>query len=436
MSEYDEAAVRERVSSARLRVMARLPFFGHLLAKVEVEVTEGIQIAAITPGRKILVNPHWVISTTMPELAATLVHETLHAALLVWERQGSRDVRVGGMSLWNVAHDYVINLLIRVMKEDELLDPGLWEPKGLIDHRFDGMAAEEVYTVLLKELSQSPKPSPKGGGSKGGGGKKKPGQGGGGQQQQQGQQQGPAWVKDVHTSHDDVKGKGSQSQDAAEKAAETEFWKVALVEAAQVQEQRKGKGSLPGTLQNVINELLDPRVPWGEVLSRWVGANGHRSDFSYSRPSRRSESCGEILPSMVKHGCADVVVLWDTSGSMNGREVTIMSEVIGIADELGLSLRVVCCDTQITADVDDVQEPEDVPWAGGGGSDFRPAFERLREEMFDGVVIAFTDGWIDVPREKPVDLKGCLWVIWEGDADPTGGRWGEVLFVDQKGYAK
>ena len=113
-----------------------------------------------------------------------------------------------------------------------------------------------------------------------------------------------------------------------------------------------------------------------------------------------------------------------------------MSEVIGIVDELGLSLRVICCDTHVTSDVSDVEEPEDVLWSGGGGSDFRPAFARLDEEAFDGVVVAFTDGWIDVPQEKPVDLKGCLWVIWEGDADPTGGRWGEVLYVDKDGYAK
>ena len=53
--------------------------------------------------------------------------------------------------------------------------------------------------------------------------------------------------------------------------------------------------------------------------------------------------------------------------------------------------------------------------------------------MTEGVCVAFTDGYISVPSSKPSLLKDCLWVIGEHDTDPTGGRWGEVLRVNDDG---
>ena len=180
------SAAKERVSGIRFRVMSKLPFFGHLMSKLEVVITDKVPIAAVTPGRKILLNPEWVMATTDEELAATMVHEVLHAALLVWKRQGERKVVVtsgsGPVTLWNVAHDYAINLLIRDFPDPErlLLDPALWKPKGLIDDRFVKMSAEENYDLLLSELSE--KDAEKGPGA--------PGQGEGNGP--------PGWVKEIY----------------------------------------------------------------------------------------------------------------------------------------------------------------------------------------------------------------------------------------------
>ena len=68
--------------------------------------------------------------------------------------------------------------------------------------------------------------------------------------------------------------------------------------------------------------------------------------------------------------------------------------------------------------------------AGGGGSNFIPAFDRLDEERNDSVVIAFTDGYINVPATMPESLKGVVWVLTQGGCDPTKGKWGHVLRLD------
>jgi predicted metal-dependent peptidase len=63
---------------------------------------------------------------------------------------------------------------------------------------------------------------------------------------------------------------------------------------------------------------------------------------------------------------------------------------------------------------------------------FHPAFERLDDEQYDGVVVSFTDGYIDVPATKPHNIKAVLWVIGAHDTDPTGGKWGEVLNMNDE----
>jgi predicted metal-dependent peptidase len=305
-------------------------------------------------------------------------------------------------------------------------------PKGgLLDRKYEGWSAEEIYDDVLDQVIKNGKGKGKGEGDGSGGtiivpkgswgdsdmrddlGKK--GQGDG-----EGEGDGPP-----------VPGQGRSE---SENRAHDTYWKVAIVEAAQIHEKQNGRGTLPAGLQKLIDEITDPKISWVDVLSRWVGENGRRADFTYRRPARRSDAIGEILPAMQKHGVDDLVVLWDTSGSMGGRETEILSEVIGICEDLSMALRVICCDAAVHSDQSDVEHPDDVNVKGGGGSDFTPAFDLLHEEGYDGVVVAFTDGYIGVPSVKPPHLRDVLWVLWQArDVDPTGGKWGETLIVDKDG---
>jgi len=421
-----DESVRERIAIVRTKLLSKVPFMGHLCLKLEPIEMEEIPTMGVTQCRKLFYNPTFVSGLTDPELAGVLCHETLHLALLCFERQGSRHMRVnGGISLWNVAHDYAINQLIVDFKSGFLQLP----KGGLQDNKYRGVSAEEIYNLLRQEASDNEQGQGESGeqGEQG----ESDGKGKAGTQQGEGQIDLPsdAW------GHDDMK-KGSKALSEAEKRAEDSKWKVALVEAAHIHKTKmKERGVLPAQLEKLIQEMLDPKLPWTEILARWVGENGLRSDFTWSRPHRRSESVGEFLPSLKKHGVDDLIVLWDTSGSMDGSEVRIRGEVMGICEDMNMSLRVLCCDTRVCSDVSNVSSPEDVDVRGGGGSDFIPAFDQLVEEGFEGVVIAFTDGYISVPEVKPLYLKDCLWVIGPQERDPTNGQWGEVLQVDAEGYA-
>jgi predicted metal-dependent peptidase len=437
VTEEERAEVFARVSRMRTRLTEAIPFFGHMLLKLKPVVTRQVPVAAVTQRREMLLNPDWVLGSPHPALATAMVHEMLHCALLFWDRMAGRTVMACGpdlqpVLLWNLAHDYAINLIIETMgkeseRPEDILSVTKMDPPGLFDEKYKDWSAEEVYEDLLANLKPLPPHLQKmlGGmvycpgadGSKGD-------------------------VKDggAEGEGEDKDGQGGMSE--SEKKENDQFWKVSLVEAAQIHEQdRKNKnrrGTLPGSLKKLIDEIVDPRVPWIDVLSRWVGEHGKKGDFSWRRPARRSDSAGEYLPCMVKHGCADVVVLWDSSGSMWGRENEIMSEVVGIVQDLGLSLRVICCDAAVQSDQTNVESPEDVHWAGGGGSNFNPAFDLLEEEQYEGVLVVFTDGAIGVPAVKPETIREVLWCIWPSekhDRAPTD-KWGEVIVVDEDGFIK
>lgn len=417
-------AARARTSRIRIRLANALPFFGYLLLKLEIEVTRSVLLAAVTQTRRLLINPDWAVGTTDPELASTLVHEVLHPALGVFERKGGRILMVVGPDgipypLFFIAHDYAINLIIRELAargviQVPLLDPAKWDPPGLVDNKYAKMSAEEIYDSLAQTL---PPPPAQGGAANGGGGRK--------------------FLPGLDASKLDVQpgaGEGRASLSQVEEDAEIRYWKLSILEAAQFHERSRSteKGDLPLGIRIAIDQILHPSVSWVDVLSQWIGENGRRSDLSYRRLSRRSESIGEILPSFQRNGVDDVVILWDTSGSMNGREARTMGEILGICADLGLKVRVICCDAGIHSDQRDVQNAEDVDVKGGGGSNFCPAFERLDEEKCDAVVVVFTDGYIDVPESKPESLKAVLWCVWPGEKPPRAGAlWGETVIVEE-----
>lgn len=414
--------VTQRYSRARTRLLANVPFFGHLLMKLALEVTRSVPLAAVTRDHRVLFNPDWAKATTDTEIAATAAHEMLHCAMLTFERQGSRTALACGpdgvpVSLWNCAADYANNLIIRDMIKtsyqgsETMLDPEQWNPPGLIDEKYRDWSAEQIYDDLLANL----KPAPKGMSSS-----------------------GCLFLHGLAGSQGDMQGNGVGKGPGSDDKKEKQYWNIAVLEAAQIHKQTKisSNRALPDAIRLLISELTDPKITWQTVLSRWVGENGRRADHTYMRPNRRSESVGEILPSLKKSGCSDVVVLWDTSGSMSGQETKIMTEVLQICQDMALSLRVICCDTDVRSDISDVSDLEDLldNIKGGGGSNLIPAFQLLEEEQYAGVLVAFTDGFISVPQEKPHNMQGVLWVVWgQHSIDPTGGRWGETLFVDEDG---
>lgn len=436
ISKTEKFKLMRRLEAARVTLLAMVPFFGHLCLSLrprEARPQDQVPTAAVAPDGTLILNYDFCDQLTDEEFCGLLCHEVLHPALFCWMRQGSRGAIVQGpqgqkFSLWNLAHDLSFNPeIVELARNSDASQHIQLPPEGAYDEKYKGVSAEEIYDELLSQAVKN-------------------------KQNGQGCDSGAMGVFTKfpgggHGIGDDLRpdlaetaeGQKAADGDKISQEALQDEWKVNIMAAATVQEQEKSKGSLPGGLQKIVDAIKNPRVDWKDVLSRWMGENGRRQDYTYRRPARRSESIGEYMPSLLRFGVDKVWILWDTSGSMNGREGEILGDVQGICEDLGLTMRVIMCDAAIQGIVENVQDAEDLvdQIVGGGGSDFCPAFDMLVDEQYDGVVIAFTDGYINVPPIKPHLIKEVLWVIGPNDVDPTvnyggGTAWGEVLHTNEE----
>ena len=400
--------VLRRVQDARVWLSVRVPFLGYMTTRLRPRIAaphDNVPTAGIAPDGTLVLNEDWVGALSDHELRFLLAHEVLHPALEVFLRRGGRD-----KLLFNVAHDYAINLIINDFAQS-LGGQLKFIEGGCLDNKYAQMSAEEIYDQILQEAEQN--------------GGKGPGENFGGP--------GADCRSDLSET---AEGQAAHRGDQSAGRSIGRDWQTALEAARQTHETQLGQGSLPGRLQQILDDIKDPKVSWQTVLSSWIGENAGKDDLTYMRPSRRSEAAGEILPGVRKNGLPDVTILWDTSGSMNGLASDILAEVGSIIGELGLTVRLMVCDTMVHADVDGLDKVEDVVphVVGGGGSDFSPAFDRLRGEGNNSVVVAFTDGYISVPPSQPECLKGVLWVITDRGIRPC--PWGQAIKLDKDGWAE
>src|SRR6201987_4650720 len=130
------------IQKARTVLLLDHPFFGTLLFRLGARAYGSIATMA-SDGVSLYFNPEFVEGLSSAELIGTVAHECMHPALQHHTRRGGRNPR-----RWNMACDYAINPM--------LVDAGLTLPKEvLMDHRFRGMSAEEIYNRLEAEEDQS-----------------------------------------------------------------------------------------------------------------------------------------------------------------------------------------------------------------------------------------------------------------------------------------
>ncbi|MGA3347067.1 MAG: hypothetical protein ABSC76_19640, partial [Terracidiphilus sp.] len=138
-----ETPTAVRIQKARTTLLLDHPFFGSLLFRLKGRERRSIPTMA-TDGVSLYYNPEFIDSLNSATLAGVLAHEVMHPALQHHLRRSGRDPR-----RWNEACDYAINPL--------LLDAGLSLPGGvLVNHRFRGMSAEQIYN--LREAEAEPQP--------------------------------------------------------------------------------------------------------------------------------------------------------------------------------------------------------------------------------------------------------------------------------------
>ena len=397
----------ERVHAARSWLLMSLPFLGYLTMRLRPQLaTEADQVAtaAVHLDGTLLLCDEWCAKLSDAELRFVLCHEVMHPALDFWGRLGNRDFR-----LFNIAHDYAINSLLGRYRHR--MPIALDRPAGTLSSwRYHRMCAEEIYELLKAECDQA----------KDRDGDDEPGD----------DPLNDPLIGDCKLRPPPQVAEPASAERAARENREArQAWKLHLDNATQrwTPEER---GRNASDLALALGPLQSAQVDWREALSSWFGeqvAQAMQRDYGYSRPSRRSESVGEILAAPVRQGPPRVTVIWDSSGSMVEVVDVLFAELSGIVDNLGCRTRLIVCDTQVHADIPSLRGAEDAIKSiiGGGGSDLRPAFAKIRKSSPPTVVVVFTDGYVEVPMSPPAAALTVLWVlVGEG---PSPATWGDVL---------
>ena len=126
----------------------------------------------------------------------------------------------------------------------------------------------------------------------------------------------------------------------------------------------------------------------------------------------------------------DVIYVLDTSGSYLQDLPKFLAEFKSLVESFGkYEITMIQCDAEVqdvkTYDTETPMEFDKFAVKGGGGSDFRPAFKKLREmgDEFDTCIV-FTDGYISMPTYPPP--YPTLFVLTP-DAPKDFVDWGEKM---------
>jgi predicted metal-dependent peptidase len=273
--------------------------------------------------------------------------------------------------LSNIAADYAAN---QILKDERIGEVPDWI-KIFQDNKYRGMSYEEIYADLekdaikidLSELGELLDDHLDGEGDSEGEGK----------------------------GDGDKEGNGRPKFTAEEKKQIRDEIKEAMVAAA----QSAGAGKVPAGIARYIQVFTEPKMDWRQMLRMNIQSI-LKSNFSFSRPNRKSQHSGAILPGMLNEETIDVSVAIDMSGSISNKQAQdFLSEVKGIMDEYkDFKLDLWCFDTEIynyakfTGDSSD--EIMDYEVKGGGGTDFEANWNFMKNEGIEPKrFIMFTDGY-------------------------------------------
>jgi len=374
-----EIPAAERIRKARTALLLDHPFFGSLLFRLKSEECRSISTMA-TNGVVLLYNPVFVDTLNAATLAGVLAHEVMHPALQHHTRRSKRDPR-----RWNEACDYAINPL--------LLDAGLSLPDDvLVDPRFHGMSAEQIYN--LREAEAQPESGDESESARGRGSESNASNGGDnddGSQSVPESQGGIGQVIDAPEAGEDESGHEEQARE----------WEIAVNQAATVAQQA---GKVPAGLKRSLEGAAEAKVDWRELLRR-LWSDTIAADSSWMRPSRRHIWSGLYLPGVVRGGVGEIAIAVDCSGSVNARQLRLFeAEIRSILEgQRPERVHVLYFDAEVhKVDTYMAGETLHLDPVGRGGTEFGPCFNWLHEHGICPQALVFlTDLYGSFPESAP-----------------------------------
>lgn len=372
--------------------LVQQPFFACLLMDL-LEVKESDQICgtdrpnptAYTNGKQIVVNPKFFKKLTPPERVFVMCHEITHVILqhpdrmkLYYELGYGPDLKPFSGKRFNIAADYVINSYLNELKIGA-------QPVGtLLNAQIT--SAELVDDVYLKIPED--------------------------------ENQDEGW--DTHVPAD-------PNAPAPDKAT----IQRAVAAAASAAKQM---GKLPGGLQRLVDEILDPQVKWTELIRSAITTCVGNTEQTWCRPNRRRLAAAPHVywPGRSGIQSGQLAIEIDTSGSIGEKELKVfLSEIHGIlSDVMPEKIHVMYVDAQLYNDeVIEIDDPNDIldlgkKAGGGGGTDMTVVFREVEKRQLPvEYIIVLTDGYTPFGEDCGIPT---IWAITSDVVAP----WGMTVHVD------
>ena len=370
--------VLDRIIVARVGLLLRHPFFGNMATRLRILAADDWLPTAAVDGRNLYFNTQFFNAMDNKEIEFVVAHEILH---MVFDHLGRREER--NPMLYNIAADYIVNNTLvrdRIGAKPKIVD-------CFQDFKYDGWTSEEVYDELFEEAKKN-----------------------GEEFMKQLEQDGEMLDEHLDMDGDDGDEEGDEEgKDGNGNTVSKRKPKYSEGEMKQIKDEIKeaminaassaGAGNVPAGVQRMIKELTEPKMNWRELLRQQIQST-IKSDYTFSRPSRKGQMSGAILPGMNFAETIDLCIALDMSGSIgNAQAADFLGEIKGIMDEYkDYKIKLWCFDTAVYGEddftADDGRELTDYEIHGGGGTDFMANWHYMHEQ---GIVpkkfIMFTDGY-------------------------------------------
>jgi predicted metal-dependent peptidase len=353
-----------------------------MATRLKIEAADDWLMTAAVDGRKLYFNTQFFNAMDNKEVEFVIAHEILH---MVYDHLGRREDR--NPMLYNIAADYIVNNLLvddRIGKKPKIVD-------CYQDFKYRGWSSEEVYDELFKQAKKN------------------------GEEflEQLGE------MLDEHLDLEggdeegdsEGNGKGRPRYSKGELDQIKDEIKEAMIQAASA----AGAGNVPAGVARLIKEMTESKMNWRELLRQQIQST-IKSDYTWSRPSRKGWHSGAILPGMNFQDTIDVCISLDMSGSIgNEQAADFLGEIKGIMDEYkDYRIKLWCFDTKVYNEqdfsADGGESLVDYEIKGGGGTDFMCNWKYMKDnDIQPKKFIMFTDGY--------------AWDSW-GDPD-----WCDTVFI-------
>jgi predicted metal-dependent peptidase len=359
----------DKLTTARVGLLLKAPFFGNMATRMQLIEADDWCPTAATNGRNFYYNTKFVQKLSVKKLEFLFGHEICHCVFDHFGRVGSRD-----RQLSNIAQDYAVNQIL----VDERIGEKITEVKICYDAKYRGMAWEEIYDELWEKAEKISLPDLL-------------------------KQLGD--LLDEHINEDgsgpgkegdgDKQGKGMPTMTKEEAQQIRDEIKEAMIQSAAA----AGAGKTPMGIQRLIKDMTEPKISWRDLVRQEIQSI-IRNDYTFSRPSRKGQMSGAILPGMKEATTIDVGICIDMSGSIGEEDATVfLSEVKGIMDQYeDFKINLWCFDTAIynhkEISQDNSHDLEEYEPQGGGGTDFEVNWDFMKDNgIAPKKFIMFTDGY-------------------------------------------